>query len=70
MNDDAKNASQTNKLFYRIPAESDVKVIVGNKILAEKQLTISQFGTVKTLSVKNSKILFNPNTGQIISVVH
>ena len=70
MNDDVKNASQTNKLFYRIPAESDVKVIVGNKILAEKQLTISQFGTVKTLSVKNSKILFNPNTGQIISVVH
>ena len=69
LSDETKNASLANKIFYRMPAESDVKVLVGNKVLAEKQLTISQFGIIRTMSVKNNKILFDPNTGQIISVI-
>lgn len=70
LSDNAKNASQTNKIFYRIPAESNVKVMLGNKILAEKQLIISQFGEIRTVSAKNNKILFNPNTGQVTSILH
>lgn len=66
--DDANKTGQLNKIFYRIPAVSDVKILVGNKVFAEKSLTISQFGVIKTMSAKNNKILFNPNTGQIISV--
>ena len=69
LSDETKNASLANKIFYRMPAESDVKVLVGNKILAEKQLTISQFGIVRTMSIKNNKILFDLNTGQITSVI-
>ena len=68
LSDDALKTSQANKVFYRMPADSDVKIIVGNQILAEKVLTISQFGTIRTMSVKNNKALFDPNTGQIISV--
>ena len=69
LSDDTKKASLANKIFYRMPAESNVKVLVGNSVLAEKQLTISQFGIIRTMSVKNNKILFDPNTGQIISVI-
>lgn len=69
LSDDTKNASLVNRIFYRIPAESDVKVLVGNNVMAEKQLTISQFGIIRTMSIKNNKVLFDPNTGQIISVI-
>lgn len=65
---DANKTGQLNKIFYRIPAVSDVKILVGNKVFAEKSLTISQFGMIKTMSTKNNKLLFNPNTGQIISI--
>ncbi len=70
MSDDANNSGQLNKVFYRIPAVTDVKILIGNKVFAEKSLTISQFGTIKTISAKSNKILFNPNTGQIKSVSH
>ena len=69
LSDETKKASLANKIFYRMPEESNVKVLVGNNVLAEKQLTISQFGVIRTMSVKNNKILFDPNTGQIISVI-
>lgn len=68
--DEAKSAGQINKLFYRIPAKSNVKILVGNQIIAQKQLIISQFGDIRIVSVKNNKVLFDQNTGQIISITH
>lgn len=65
---DLKNSFQTNKVFYRIPYKTNMKVLYGNNIIAEKALIISQFGDIKAITVKNSKALFNPNTGQIISI--
>ena len=69
VNSDVINTTQTNKLFYRIPANSSVKIFVGNNVIAQKTLNINQFGLIKTMSVKNNKVLFNTNTGQIISVM-
>ena len=68
LSDDTKNASQINKIFYRIPVEANVKITMGNKVLTEKSMTINQFGDIRTVSIKNNKIVFNPNTGQIISI--
>lgn len=70
MSDEAKNESQNNKIFYRIPANADVKVLLGNEVLAEKQMNISQFGMIKTISAKGNKILLNPKTGQVISIIN
>ena len=67
-NDDIRNTAQTNKVFYRIPFTTNVKVFSGSTVIAEKALIISQFGDIRPISAKNSKILFNPNTGQIISI--
>lgn len=69
INDETIKNGQSNKLFYRIPAETNLKILSGNNVIAEKQLTISQFGKLRVISAKNNKILFNPNTGQIISVL-
>ena len=65
-NDDIRNTAQTNKVFYRIPFTTNVKVFSGNTAIAEKALIISQFGDIRAISVKNGKALFNPNTGQVI----
>lgn len=69
LNDNDKSAAQVNKIFYRIPMTTNVKLTLGTQVLAEKQLIISQFGDIKLVSAKNNKILFNPNTGQIISIM-
>ena len=66
--EEVRNSAQTNKVFYRIPLTTNVKVISGSTVIAEKALIISQFGDIRPIAAKNSKVLFNPNTGQIISI--
>lgn len=68
ISDNAKTNSQNNRLFYRMPAITNVKITLGSQTIAEKQLIISQFGKIRVVSAKNNKLLFNPNTGQVISV--
>lgn len=68
MDSNILNSGQTNKIFYRIPALTNVKVTLGNDVIANKTLTVSQFGELRLVSTKNNKILFNPNTGQVTTV--
>lgn len=70
LSDDQINTEQPNKVFYRIPEQSNVTVTLGKNVLASKTLVISQFGALRLISAKNNKIMFNPNTGQIISLTH
>ena len=65
---DTPTTEATNKLSYRIPAQTTVTITSGKNVLASKTLIISQFGVLKQISTKNNKIIFNPNTGQIISI--
>ena len=69
ISDSDKSAGHNNKVFYRLPMTTNVKLTLGTRVLAEKQLIISQFGDVRLVSTKNNKILFNPNTGQVISIM-
>ena len=68
LDNDVLNANQTNKLFYRMPSLTTAKVTLGSETIASRVLTISQFGELRLVSTKNNKILFNPNTGQVITV--
>lgn len=70
LNDDILNAGQSNKVFYRMPAQTNCKVMLGNETIASKPMIINQFGEMRVISTKNNKVLFNPNTGQIISMTH
>ncbi len=60
-------------LAYRIPEKVTVQVKKNNKILAEKQMLVSQFGTISFLPVKlfeskKLKIEFYPEYGSIKSI--
>lgn len=69
MSEEAMNTAQVSKLFYRVPASSQVKILIGSNVIAESTLLVNQFGYIKVISAKNNKILFNPKTGQIISML-
>lgn len=68
LSDDIVNAEQPNKLYYRMPAQTNVTITLGKDIISTKTLAISQFGEYRLVSTKNNKILFNPNTGQVTTV--
>lgn len=66
--DEIENASYTNKLFYRIPGLALMKVIIGDKIISENRIKIAQLGGVTLVPMNKMKLVFDHNTGQIISI--
>ena len=62
------NAVQTSKLISRVPVNSNVKILCNNEILADKRVIINQFGEFAIVPAKNNKVLFNPNSGQVVSI--
>ncbi len=65
---DMEKTMFNNKLFYRIPALTNAKILCGNDILAEYSLRISQFGETLTIPTNGHIIVFNPNTGQVVRI--
>lgn len=63
-----ESISHENKLFYRIPETAYIKVSLGNDILLEKRETIAQLGVLILTPLGNTKMSFDPNTGQITSM--
>lgn len=63
-----ENISHENKLFYRIPETANVKVTLGDDVLVECRMTIAQFGVFMLAPLEHTKMLFDPNTGQIVSM--
>lgn len=66
--DEIENASYANKLFYRIPGLALMKVIIGDKIISENRIKIAQLGGVTLVPMNKMKLVFDHNTGQIISI--
>lgn len=65
---DTEKTMFNNKLFYRIPALANAKIMCGNDVLAEYYLKISQFGETLTIPINGHAIVFNPNTGQVVRI--
>ena len=68
LNNEVLENAQTNKIFYRIPSPTNVTITLDKDVILNKNLIISQFGELRTVSTKNNKIMFNPNTGQIVTI--
>lgn len=66
--DEIENTTYNNKIFYRNPADVNVQLIIGDKILFENRLKISQLGFVNLIPINKMKLRFDVNTGQILSV--
>ena len=60
--------SHENKLFYRIPETVYLKVSLGDDTLVERRETLTQFGVFMLAPLVHTKMLLDPNTGQIISM--
>ena len=77
-NDDSKKSKSKDSkgpfLYYRIPGRAAVKVYNNRKSFVEQEVQIAQFGKVETVSSTimgkhvDTKITFDPNTGNIRSI--
>ena len=68
LSDEVINSGHNNKVFYRMPAQTNCKIMLGSQTIASTSMIISQFGEMRLISTKNNKILFNPNTGQVVTI--
>jgi hypothetical protein len=60
--------SYENKVFYRLPEMANVKVTVGNDTLIEERVAVNQLGQLLMAPVTNTKLVFDPETGQVINM--
>lgn len=67
--DDIESTTYTNKLFYRNPANVTMQVVLGENKIFENRLTINQLGNVILVPINKIKLVFDTNTGQILSVI-
>lgn len=63
-----ESISHEDKLFYRIPETAKVKVSMNDEVVLERRETLAQFGVFMLAPLGHTKMLLDPNTGQIISI--
>ncbi len=63
-----ESMSYENKVFYRLPETANVKVMCGKKTLFEDRMTVNQLGALLTAPMTNTKLVFDTETGQIVSM--
>jgi hypothetical protein len=66
--EDIENVAYTNKMFYRNSAKVTMHISLGEKELSENRLTISQFGNVSLIPMNKMKLIFDVNSGQVMSI--
>jgi len=60
--------SYENKVFYRLPEMANVKVSCGNDTLIEERVAVNQLGQLLMAPVTNTKLVFDPETGQVVNM--
>ena len=68
-NDAATTEEFANKLIYRTPANVSVKISIGDMVVLNDKLIISQLGNLVAIPMNKMKITFDTNTGQVTSIV-
>lgn len=66
--EDIENVAYTNKMFYRNSAKVTMHISLGEKELSENRLTISQFGNVSLIPMNKMKLIFDADSGQVMSI--
>lgn len=66
--DDIESVTYNNKLFYRNSANVTMHISLGEKKLSESRLNISQFGNVCLIPINKMKLIFDANSGQVMSI--
>ena len=63
-----ESISYENKVFYRLPEMANVRVVFDGRTLLEERLIVNQLGVLLTAPLSNSKLVFDPETGQIVNM--
>ena len=63
-----ESISHEDKIFYRIPETANVKVCLNEEVLLERREILAQFGIFMLAPLNNTKMLLDPNTGQIVNM--
>ena len=63
-----ESMSYENKVFYRVPEMAQVKVTCGKTVLLEDRVTVNQLGELLMAPITNTKLVFDPETGQIVNM--
>lgn len=63
-----ESMSYENKVLYRVPETANVKVTYGSRTLIEQRQTVSQLGILLMAPLQGSKLVFDTETGQIVSM--
>lgn len=61
--------SIVNSVFYRLPASSNVEVNSNGKNYFTGRYIVNQLGTISTVSLDNTKLQFDSETGNLINMV-
>ena len=67
--DEIQNMTYNNKLFYRNPANVTIQVSCGDNVFYENRMKISQLGDVILLPMNKMRLVFDTNTGQVLSII-
>ena len=68
--DEIENVTYSNKIFYRNPADVTIQVSIGEKIISENRVKISQLGNVVLIPMNKMRLVFDTNTGQLLSIIN
>ena len=63
-----ESMSYENKVFYRVPEMARVKVTCGKTVLLEDRVSVNQLGELLMAPITNTKLVFDPETGQIVNM--
>lgn len=63
-----ESAQYNNRIFYRLPEIADISLSIKSKVYANQRTTISQLGAILVAPLNRTKLSFDQNTGQIISI--
>ena len=63
-----ESLSIENKLFYRIPETTNIKVSMGGETLLEQRTTVAQYGVFMLAPLGKMKLELDPKTGQLVNM--
>ena len=62
--------SNCNKIFYRNPADVTMEISLGEQIISKNRIKISQLGNIMMIPINKMKLVFDTNTGQLLSIMN
>lgn len=68
--DEIENVTYSNKIFYRNPADVTMEISLGEQIISKNRIKISQLGNIMMIPINKMKLVFDTNTGQLLSIMN